>query len=264
MKLHHICLRTILFFVLFNFFIIELRAEFFGPTPTGLLELERSKRPYFLYVPPDYTSEKTWPLLVLYAEPIKKPKDVVNEWKDWARENHFLILVPGIFPREGTVPELVDRWLLRVKEEVTQRYRIDPARVLLAGFDYGAHYAAYLGLSYPEQFSAVALVKQAWPGSFEKLMLTSRDRQRQISFYLAMDPQSKEFAKAEKWAFRLEKNGYQVNFQPLKANQDFKPFRDQMLQWFRQGVEARTVMAKRPRRTTGEKIKGFTKDFFAI
>jgi hypothetical protein len=135
---------------------------------------------------------------------------------------------------------------------------------LLAGFEFGSEYAAYLGLAYPEEFSAAALVEGRVPGSFEKLMRPTSDRKKQISFYLALDNQGEDFSRAEKWALELEKKGYLITFDPLKAGEDFTLLRERMIQWFRGDFETRTLLKEKPRTTFKEKTKSFLSELIEV
>ena len=263
MKRRNIFLLSLLFCFLSGFSIRESRAEFFGTVPTGLLSLEK-RYPCYLYVPSDYSPEKPWAFLVLLGQSGKDPREIVQPWLEWGKQNHFLILVPGLFPREGNVPTPVDDWLKEAKREVSQRYRIDSSQVLLAGIGSGAHYAAYLGMSYPEEFSAAVLVRGAWSGPFEKLIRPKSDARKQISFYLALDPKAQEFPRLEEWALKLEKKGYKITLEPLKLEENFTELQNRMIQWFQQDTEARTLLRKKPRTKTKEKIGGFLKDFFEV
>lgn len=256
-------LFTLLFCFCFGFPSILSRAEIVGTVPTGLLVLEK-KHPYYLFVPPEYSVERKWPLVFVIGNSGEDPKKTIEAWIDWAKENQFLVLVPSIFPREGSLPDELNRWLLRVKEEVTQRYSVDKPQVLLVGVDSGAHYAAYLGTRFPGEFAAAALIRQAWAGPLEKLIRPSTDREEQIAFYVAVNPQEKGFSSLEAKTLEFEKKGYSITFDPLKADEDFSKLQERMLAWFRQDVSARIEMRKRPRTTLKEKFKGFMKDFTEV
>ena len=232
MKSQRIFLGALLFCFFGIALIGESQAEFLGTAPTGLLLLEKKNHPYCLFVPPDYSMEKTWAFLVLLGGSGKEPKEVVRPWLEWAKQNHFLILVPSVIPREGSVPTDVDRWLFEIKEEVGQRYRINPSQILLTGVEEGAHYAAYLGLNYPKEFSRAVLVRRAWAGPFEKLMRPVSDARKQIPFYVALDPKGRSFPAMEARALQLEKKGYRIAFDPLKPAEDFSGLQDRLLKWF--------------------------------
>lgn len=241
----------------------ESLAEFFGKVPTGLLEL-RKKHVYYLYVPGDYSPEKPWPLVMLLGKGEKDPREVIDAWVDWAKKNRMLVLVPSIFPREGIVPTAVDEWLFDIKREVSERYRIDPAQILLVGLEHGSYYAAYLGLSYPEEFSAAALLRGELPGSFEKLMKPSSSKEKQIPLYVVLDRAAEASPRAETWAIELEKKGYRVTLDLQGSGEDLSAIRQRMMGWFEQDLESRRALKERPRRTFKEKWNGFVKDFFEV
>ena len=241
----------------------ESAAEFYGDFPTGLLELER-KYPYYLYVPPDYSPERSWPLVVVLGRGKSDPKEVIEPWVEWAKANQYFVLVPTIFPRDGVVPTLVDQWLLGVKQEVFDRYRIDSQKVLLVGTALASNYAAYLGLSYPEEFSATALVGGTLPGSFERLMRSSEREDKQISLYVAADPKDENFSRTESWALGLEKKGYPVTLTSVGAGESFDSLRDKMIQWFREETETRTALKGRRKKGFKNNFRDFWEDFFKV
>jgi len=238
--------RTILFlsFLFGVFFCVPTgtsrAADFYGTAPTGLLELE-NKYPYYLFVPPDYTPEKGWPLVVLLGGTADEPKEVMNQWADWAKKNQVLLLVGTVYVRENSLPQLVDDWYLRIKKEVSERYHIASSQILLVGIEAGAQYAAYLALEHPEEFSAAALFRRAWPGPLQRMTKTTTNPKRQVPFYVAVDPEGEIFPAVEAKASELEKKGYQITFDSLKTGEDLSSHRDRMIQWFLQGTEARSL-----------------------
>lgn len=220
-----------------------LRAEFVGAFPTGLLLLEK-KYPYYLFVPETYSTGKTWPLVLVVGDRGTEAKEVITPWVDWAKKNEMLVLaVPNLFPQKD-LPEVADQWLFEVKREIGERYRINPYQVLLVGSGTGAHYAAYIGIRYPKEFSAVALVEDAWPGPFEKLMKPALNRRRQIPFYVAMDSQNERFPAVEAKALELEKRGYRITMDSKEPEKDFAGFQDRMIKWFLEDSEYRTEQAR--------------------
>ncbi len=227
----------------------ECRAEFSGTPQTGLLLLEK-KHPYHLFVPPEYSPDKSWPLVIVLIGGLKDEKKGIEPWVDWAKKNQLLALFPGVLPREGGAStEEVDRWILGIKKEVLERYHVGPHQILLVGIELGGHYAAYLGLNYPGEFSAVALFRQAWAGPFEKLMKPSADHEKQVSFYVAVDPASPSFRAVEAKAIELEKKGYSLQRDSLKETEDFLGIRDRVIRWFLEDTEIRVVRVKGKRKS---------------
>ena len=231
------------FISFFGFSSAVSQAEFLGNPATGLLVLEK-KDEYYLYVPPDYTTEKTWTLLVVLGERGNDPKQAIQPWIDWAKEHGLLVAaVPHLVP-EHDLPEGADKWLLGVLHEIIERYRVDPAGVLLVGLGSGGHYAAYLGLKYPGEFSAAALAGEAWSGPYERLMRPSPRPESQISFYVALDPKGEAYPAAEQKALELEQKGYSIKFESLQSGQDLVEFREPMMQWFQENQEFRTAKSR--------------------
>lgn len=235
---------SILFCLLFPALTARGWAEVYGTQPTGLLTLEK-KYPYYLFVPPEYSPEKGWPLVVLLGDSAgSEPLELVDQWLDWAKKNQVLLLVGTVFPRENSVPREVDLWYIGIKKEVSERYHVVPSQILLVGIGAGAQYAAYMGLEHPEEFSGVALFRKAWPGPLEKMMKTRTDPKEQASFYVAVDPQGETFQAVEKKAAELEKKGYSVILDPLKPEEDLSAHRDRMIRWFLQETEARSARGR--------------------
>jgi predicted esterase len=242
----------------------QAHAEFFGDFPTGLLQLEK-KEPYYLFVPSGYSPERTWPLLLVVGERAQDPKEVIEPWVNWAKEKEILVMaVPNLSP-VGGVPDLSDQWLFEVKQEITERYRVDSTQILLVGVGEGGHYASYLGLKYPSEFTAAVLVGEAWAGPYQDLAHPSDTRGNQTPFYLAMDQTGAGFSQVEKKALELEKKGYHVTLEALKAGEDLAAFRDRLYQWFRNQSEQRVLAWEKPKRAGWwEKIKKAIAKFFEV
>ncbi|MBI4115152.1 MAG: hypothetical protein HY447_01100 [Candidatus Omnitrophica bacterium] len=240
----------------------DSRADFYGTPPTGLLALE-SKHPYYLFVPPSYTAEKSWPAFLILGERGQDPKEVISPWVDWAKQNQVFILALPNLVAERDVPDSVNQWLFEVQQEVAERYEIDSAQVLLVGIGSGAHYSAYLGLKYPERFSAVVLIGSAWEGPYEKLMKSSSNQSEQISFFLALDPNGADFSRDEAKAIKLQEKGYRITLENLTAGQELSALRDRIIQWFREDKELR-MGEETPKKTWKEKVGKFAHDFVEV
>lgn len=247
-------MRRILHFLVFlcsltGLFCTVSFSAYEGAPETGLLLLEK-KHPYYLYVPPEYSPDQSWPLVVLLISGLKDQKEGIEPWVEWARKNQLLVLLPSVLPREGAIStDEVDRWILGIKREVLERYQVGPYQILLVGIGSAGHYAAYLGVKYPEEFSAAALFRQAWAGPFEKLMRPGSDRSRQISFYVAVDSASPSYAAVEKKAAELQQSGYPLQWDSLKEGEDVSGVRDRLIQWFQADSETRLMRLKRKRKS---------------
>ena len=157
-------------------------------------------------------------------------------------------MAPSNLLSEKEKPDALDRWLLDLKQQATERYRVDPRQVLLVGFDSGAHYAAYLSLQYAGEFSKAALVRKAWAGPLSPLIDSVRASDEQAAFYLMMDPQAADFAEIQAKSTALEKEGYWITSQPLKGDENLPALQDKIIGWFHQ-----TSGAADPESTEAEK-----------
>ncbi len=240
-----------------------IRAEFYGSLPTGLLVLEK-KYPYYVFVPPDYSREKSWPLLILLGDRGDEPKELIGPWTDWAKSRGLLVTaVPNLVP-ERENPKAADDWLLQIKQDLTQQYRIDRRRVLLVGFGSGAHYSAYLAMNYPGEFSAAVLIQGSWDGPFANLMRPVSDKEEQVSFFLAADPQAENSTAVEKQVVNLEEKGYRIVRAPLESDKEFSGLRDQMMEWFDQESQLQAAARQTPGKGWKNRIEKIIEDFFEI
>ena len=241
--MRHVSFLLIILYSLFCFQPAPVRSAFYGESTTGFFQLEK-KYPYYLFVPPEYTPEKTWPLIVLTAERGEDPKKTIEPWVEWAKYHKILITaVPQLVP-EHEVPSSADEWLLAVKREIVERYHVDPANVLLVGRGFSGHYVAYVGFSFPREFSGIASIGEAWSGPFETLMRATKNPKDQAAFYVAADPKAETYSAIEKKALELAKKGYQVKVDTLLSGEDELRYRDSMLQWFAENAESRSLKVR--------------------
>lgn len=234
-------------FVFMGFTAAPALGEFYGTAPTGLIQLE-AKHSCYLFVPRDYSPEKTWPLLFLVGKRGEDPKKLIGSWQDWASENHFLVLATLNMATEKEVPRPVDSWLLKIKQEVEERYRIDASRILLVGTEFGAHYASYLALHYSEEFAGAALVRGAWTGPLAAMIEPDPKQEKKIPFYVALDPKGDHFQQDELKSAEFERAGYRITLEKIKEGEDLSHLQEKITQWFRQTSEAEGLVGTRPRK----------------
>jgi predicted esterase len=119
--------------------------------PTGHLRLGLAeRRDAIAYVPRAYTPARPWPLVVGLHGAGGRAKGGIRLFQKFADELGLIVLAPP--SREaswdvryggfGPDVEFIDRALAWTFE----RYRVDPTRLMLAGFSDGASYALSLGL----------------------------------------------------------------------------------------------------------------------
>lgn len=149
----------------------EAFSFFFGDIQTGLNYVQESKKTgYYLYVPKNFSQEKTWPLVVALGEWGKDTEKYCQLWGTYAEQEGYLVLCP-LWPKfRDEVPEVGDKWLLKVVRKVASKYQADSGRILLTGFSDGADYAHYLALRYPKKFSAAAIIGGALNPVYDQLI----------------------------------------------------------------------------------------------
>ena len=260
--------RVSILLTFFCFFLgaggVQTWADFYGDSATGLLQLEK-KYPYYLFVPADYSPEKAWPLVLILAERGEDPKTAIEPWLEWAKQRKLMVAaLPQLVP-EHEVPTAANEWLIKVKREMVERYRVNPANILLVGRGSSGHYVAYVGLNFPKEFSGIASIQKAWAGPFEKLMRSTRDRSEQADFYAAVDPKEGQYPAIERKALELQGKGYQIKVDTLNSGGDWLKVRDSMIQWFLENSESRSMKVSSKNRTAMKgKIQEVWKNLFQM
>lgn len=145
-----------------------------APTPihpdTGFLDravtVGGATSRYQVYVPADYSLDRTWPVLVdLHAYGMQGTDGLVQTVRGMAeqiRRDRSRFPVIAVFPQaavgkrwfEGEMEDLVIAEL----DQVMAEFRGDPARVYLTGFSMGATGAYRIAARWPGRFAAIAVV----------------------------------------------------------------------------------------------------------
>jgi poly(3-hydroxybutyrate) depolymerase len=202
--------------------------------PTGLLALPDYRHPVYLYVPESYTTERDYPFIISIPDEGQTPDQHMQYWVNVANRRMVIILsVTNLWPDD--MPTRMDEWLLRIKKDVSNRYRVDKRHTYLVGLNGGAHYAAYLAMAHPSEFTAVALLGAAWEGKFEKLIHPSSQVDRQIPFYVVFERNALPdvVEQAEQTAMNLAQKGYRISLVQFEGNESFSDmeFKLGMLDW---------------------------------
>ena len=252
----------ILFFVVALAPFFAARAEtYFGNTPTGLLELSDLKYPAYLFVPEHYEGKSAFGLIVSLAENSEDLQKHIQDWAGAAQKKSMLMLALSIAPREINVPYKNDEWLIQLKNEVKARYRIDPTQIFLVGRGPNAHYAAYLAVNYPQEFSGAALLNGSWAGPFEKLMRFQSRAGSQVPFFVSFEKGREEgAAEAEKRATRLSEMGYPVHLERLEAGDESfeaRSFQERLMDWLKEKGQSWQVVVQEQKKTSKEKFRSW-------
>lgn len=240
-------------------------AAFVGDIPTGLLELENYNYPVYLYVPETYKPGKNYPLVYVLPGEKETPEKLVQEWSNLAKRKSCIVIVPTLKMNRIDVPYETDKWLMRIKADVMKRYGVAPDRIFLVGSGTSGHYAAYLGLKYPTEFSAAALISSAWTGPYEKVMFSLRDPKNQLPFFAAI-PEADEqgWKDTEAAAYELTQKGYPVFLEKIPAKTDVTAvdFKVHVFEWLEEKSREWANVLATEKQTMKAKIKAGIREFF--
>jgi len=260
------------FFVLFFALIFALMPlplcadTFFGEFKTGLIEIQDFKYPVFFYVPESVKPGSRYPLIISIPDEGEKPSENVQKWVKIADSMSLLVLVPT-YKRLDELPNAFDRWFFQVKEMTSSAYPVNPGKIYLVGEHGGAAYAAYLGVNYPDEFSAIGILEGPLGGQFEKLMKLQTRPAEQIPIYIAWkegDPD--KLRQVEERALEFQENGYFVEFKKFPDDTDFskRGFKKEMLRWMSDKSADWESVVSQSKKTFKEKFRKGVKEFFTI
>ena len=225
-------------------------ATFFGEVKTGLQNVASDRYGYSLFVPPEYTPDRSWPMVMALHDSGARGEDYIQVWAQAAKEHGVIVFCPTYEePRSGLSFDHDNR-LIRLKRAVQSQYEIDPHRILVTGFGTGGHYAFYLGLRYPDEFTAVASVGNGVKGSLEKLFTFSYAEVHQLPILLLVE-EEREITGSKKTMAQLEdlqKRGYSIETVEAEKTSDLKNPNTStyVLEWFEQvSAERETGLKKR-------------------
>lgn len=263
--------KRILLILFFVFLLSSLKmlayaTTFYGTVPTGLLELTEYRYPVYLFVPPNYKPDRDYPFLISVPDEGESPEENIKFWMGRAKRKSMILLSASNL-RPEDLPTKMDDWLLSIKRDVSDRYRTDNDKTYLIGMNGGAQYASYLGMNYPEQFSAVAALGGSWAGKYEKLLRMQKRPRKQVPFFVALkDDQKSLFESTRKIAFELEKKGYPIYLVKMEDGEDFasNDFKEKVLDWLDEKSRAWKDVVAESKKPLKEKISMSIEDFFHL
>lgn len=230
---------TVVFFILLFFatFQKNSNATFFGEVKTGLHNIASDRYGYSIFVPTDYTPDRSWPLVVALHDEGGKGEDYIQSWIETAKTRGMIVFCPTYeHPRSGLSYEHDER-LIRLKESLQSQYEIDPNRILITGFGTGGHYAFYLGLRYPQEFTAIASIGNGYTGVFQKLFSYSYSEVYQLPILMLLKPEDKiKDAEMFEGLNEIKQRGYLLELVEVENSKDFENpnINSYTLEWFAQ------------------------------
>lgn len=130
-----------------------------------VIELEGVRHPYQIYVPPNYTTARRWPLILFLHGSGERgldgrlPTEVgLGPVLRLHPERYPAIVVFPQAPPDVRWPGAAARLALATLVSAEREFRIDRDRVYLVGLSMGANGAWYLAYRNPERFAAVVTI----------------------------------------------------------------------------------------------------------
>lgn len=119
-------------------------------------------RTFYLRLPPGYTTQQTWPLLIALhgtsgspANAVVYAQQVRSDWSSWADSRGFIVLAPvgnsvqGGWGTSGDIEEIA-----AALDDTLARYNVELSRLYLWGFSAGAHFGHSIALGNTSVFAA--------------------------------------------------------------------------------------------------------------
>ena len=259
------CLSLFVFFICAPFIFTAHATTFYGSVKTGLLQLKDTHYPVYIYVPKKYKAKRAYAFLMVLPGSKKSPEKYIKEWTRIADKKNLIVVMPSFAIRGEDVPYRTDEWLLKLKHDLTGRYLIDKGQVYLIGQEDQAHYAAYLAVQYPREFTGAALLGGAWSGPLEKLMHFSKRSRRQVPVFVALLAKDSGWKVNAEKADSLAKKGYKISLKELVDNQEIfsDKLRTAMLAWLETESRAHLLRVEQQEKTLGEKTRINVEEFLA-
>ncbi len=131
--------------------------NFYGRT--NLFQIKRRESwKFYMYIPPDYTETKKWPLFIGVHGSGGTGKHAIDWWRTFAYQKGFILVCPNFEKGYRRLSQNTDMQLIEIIEQVKGDFRVDEEKILLSGFSAGAQYAERFALRHPKYITAVALM----------------------------------------------------------------------------------------------------------
>lgn len=144
----------------------------FGSFTEHTFKSDAGERQYWLYVPSSYSASRPAPLIVMLHGCTQDGPDIARGTRlnEWAEREGFVVA----YPQQSAAVQAMKCWswfnpehqargagepaiIAGITREVIERYKVDTARVYIAGVSAGAAMAGLVAAAYPETYAALAL-----------------------------------------------------------------------------------------------------------
>jgi len=146
----------------------------------GFIQRKRNKErsDYTLYVPENYSQEKPLPLIIALHGGYGQGYEYIWTWLRAARSGGYAILAPKSLGDtwDMSVPSSDTQSVVRMFNEVSNEYSIDPARVYLTGLSDGGIFTYILGLEQTQLFRGLAPIAGALHPAVDPMLRQGRGK----------------------------------------------------------------------------------------
>lgn len=151
-----------------------------GSATRGFIQRTRNdeRSDYTLYVPEDYLPDKPLPLIVALHGGYGQGYEYIWTWLRTARSRGYAVLAPKSLGDtwDMSVPSTDTRSVVRMLNEVTNEYSIDPTRVYLTGLSDGGIFTYILGLEQTQLFRGLAPIAGALHPAVDPMLRQGRGK----------------------------------------------------------------------------------------
>lgn len=123
--------------------------------PTGP---SRRLSSYSVKLPPEYTPNRQYPVLVLLHDGGEKPETVIARFEKHAADHGYILAAPAWSHKNANEYHYTDREhesVMNAIRDLKRRYQVDSDRVFLFGLGEGGKGAFDIGLAHPDVFAGV-------------------------------------------------------------------------------------------------------------
>jgi serine protease Do len=183
-------------------------------SPTGRIEVEMEahNHAYWGYVPEDYNPDYQYGLVVwIHPGGETREAETRNDWRTFC-ETRGMILI-------GPKAEKINGWNLNEAEfikdavaDVSGRYNIDPARVVLHSYGNSGPFAYHLAFKYRDVFRGLAIV-----GAGLAQPVPENDPEFPLGILLVCGTEDEQFGRVKASADGLKARKYPVTFLELEG-----------------------------------------------
>lgn len=191
---------------------------------------------YYLYIPSAYNPSTKYPLIVALHWSTARGTDMIERWQEQAEKKGYIVACPNSDNPDYWDIKVEDSAILGMINEIIKGYSINQNRIYVTGFSAGGTYAYYLGLAYPEIFSASAPFAGSLKWLISKGRLNLKAVKKKIPIYI-FHGSSDIMVKIEESYFardELAKYGFNATLKEIKGLDHQYPsyVTWQIIRWF--------------------------------